>query len=442
MCINFFKSLASFIKIHTKFLLLIVLLVFINGSIYGQKTSQKRKELEAKRKELQLKIEENKKRLAETKKEESNSLKQLNVLGMQIKTREQMIDHIGQETFELSIEIEGQKRAVLNLENDLVQLKEDYAKNILAAYKKRNFNDQLMFVFDSKNFFQAFRRIKYLNQYGRYRLEQSKLILKTQKSIIEAINEMIAIKNQKMDLMGLKESEKKELEIDKKEETNLLEKLQFQVSNIKGQIVRQERMSNLLNKAIGELIQKEIAEARKAEELKRKAEEAKRLALAKKSNSKPEPQKQTTTNSYLSSSELALSKNFEDNKGKLPWPVDAGNVVGRFGTHEHPELKGVMVKNNGVDIKTILGAEVKCVFKGEVVRCFTIPGLDNVVLVNHGEYYSVYARLENIKVKKGQQLNASEGIGTLSPNESENHSLLHFEIYKQTNLQDPSKWLR
>jgi septal ring factor EnvC (AmiA/AmiB activator) len=82
------------------------------------------------------------------------------------------------------------------------------------------------------------------------------------------------------------------------------------------------------------------------------------------------------------------------------------------------------------------------VFKGEVVRCFTIPGLDNVVLVNHGEYYSVYARLENIKVKKGQQLNASEGIGTLSPNESENHSLLHFEIYKQTNLQDPSKWLR
>lgn len=442
MCFKLVNHMHSFKTIGTKQLLVLIAFCFLYSSVLGQIASQKRKELEAKRKELQLKIEENKKRLAETKKEESNSLKQLNVLGVQIKTREQMIDHIGQETFELSIEIEGQKRAVLTLENDLVQLKEDYAKNILAAYKKRNFNDQLMFVFDSKNFFQAFRRIKYLNQYGRYRVEQSKLILKTQKSIIEAINEMIAIKNQKMDLMGLKETEKKELEIDKKEETNLLEKLQQQVSNIKGQIVRQERMSNLLNKAIGELIQKEIAEARRAEEAKRKAEEAKRLANAKKSNTKPEPQKQTTANSYLSSSGLALSKNFEDNKGKLPWPVDAGTIASRFGTREHPELKGVMVKNNGIDIRTPIGAEVKCVFKGEVVRCFTIPGLDNVVLINHGEYYSVYARLENIKVRKGQQLDALESIGTLSQNESENHSLLHFEIYKQTNLQDPSKWLR
>ena len=430
-----------FISSKNLLLAAFLLLSVIYNSV-GQKTAQKRKELEAKRKELQLKIEENKKKLAQTKKEESNSLKQLNVLGQQIQTRTQIIDHIGQEAFELSIQIDGQKRALYNLQNDLQKLKEDYARNIVAAYKKRNMNEQMMFVFNSKSFFEAYRRIKYLNQYGHFRLQQSKLILNTQKSIIEAINEMIAIKNQKTNLIGLKETEKKELEIDKKEESQLLSKLQQQVNSIKAQIARQEKMDRELNKAIGDLIAKEIAEARKAEEKKRKAEEARRLAQAKKNNTVAEPQKQQTTNSYLSQNDLDLSKNFEDNKGKLPWPVDGGSIVGKFGTSEHPELKGVMKKNLGIDIKTKAGSPVKAVFKGTVVRTFPIPGLDFVVLINHGEYYSVYARLEEVNVVKGQKVNTKDIIGKVITNPEDQQTILHFEIYKQTNLQDPAKWLK
>ena len=430
-----------FISSKNLLLAAFLLLSVIYNSL-GQKTAQKRKELEAKRKELQLKIEENKKKLAQTKKEESNSLKQLNVLGQQIQTRTQIIDHIGQEAFELSIQIDGQKRALYNLQNDLQKLKEDYARNIVAAYKKRNMNEQMMFVFNSKSFFEAYRRIKYLNQYGHFRLQQSKLILNTQKSIIEAINEMIAIKNQKTNLIGLKETEKKELEIDKKEESQLLSKLQQQVNSIKAQIARQEKMDRELNKAIGDLIAKEIAEAKKAEEKKRKAEEARRLAQAKKNNTVAEPQKQQTTNSYLSQNDLDLSKNFEDNKGKLPWPVDGGSIVGKFGTSEHPELKGVMKKNLGIDIKTKAGSPVKAVFKGTVVRTFPIPGLDFVVLINHGEYYSVYARLEEVNVVKGQKVNTKDIIGKVITNPEDQQTILHFEIYKQTNLQDPAKWLK
>ncbi len=430
------------LRSHKTFIVLAFMLVGVIYTSVGQKTAQKRKELEAKRKELQLKIEENKKKLAQTKKEETNSLKQLNVLGQQIQTRTQIIDHIGQEAFELSIQIDGQKRALYNLQNDLQKLKEDYARNIVAAYKKRNMNEQMMFVFNSKSFFEAYRRIKYLNQYGHFRLQQSKLILNTQKSIIEAINEMIAIKNQKTNLIGLKETEKKELEIDKKEESQLLSKLQQQVNSIKAQIARQEKMDRELNKAIGDLIAKEIAEARKAEEKKRKAEEARRLAQAKKNNTVAEPQKQQTTNSYLSQNDLDLSKNFEDNKGKLPWPVDGGSIVGRFGTSEHPELKGVMKKNLGIDIKTKAGSPVKAVFKGTVVRTFPIPGLDFVVLINHGEYYSVYARLEEVNVIKGQKVNTKDIIGKVITNPEDQQTILHFEIYKQTNLQDPAKWLR
>lgn len=430
-----------FISSKNLLLAAFLLLSVIYNSV-GQKTAQKRKELEAKRKELQLKIEENKKKLAQTKKEETNSLKQLNVLGQQIQTRTQIIDHIGQEAFELSIQIDGQKRALYNLQNDLQKLKEDYARNIVAAYKKRNMNEQMMFVFNSKSFFEAYRRIKYLNQYGHFRLQQSKLILNTQKSIIEAINEMIAIKNQKTNLIGLKETEKKELEIDKKEESQLLSKLQQQVNSIKAQIARQEKMDRELNKAIGDLIAKEIAEARKAEEKKRKAEEARRLAQAKKNNTVAEPQKQQTTNSYLSQNDLDLSKNFEDNKGKLPWPVDGGSIVGKFGTSEHPELKGVMKKNLGIDIKTKAGSPVKAVFKGTVVRTFPIPGLDFVVLINHGEYYSVYARLEEVTVVKGQKVNTKDIIGKVITNPEDQQTILHFEIYKQTNLQDPAKWLK
>ncbi|MCK6609620.1 MAG: peptidoglycan DD-metalloendopeptidase family protein [Bacteroidia bacterium] len=409
--------------------------------LHAQKASQKRKELENKRALLLKQIEENKKKLAQVKKQEANKAKELQVIGKQIEHREKLIDNIGQENFELSIEIDGQKRELGKLKEELQELKEDYGRYILSAYKKRQLNQELVFIFSSKDFHQAIRRIRYLNQYGNYRMQQARLIVNTQKAIIEAINGMIAARDQKTWLMNVKEKEKKELEQDKQEENKLLNRLQVQVSLIKTQITKQERQEKELNKAISNQIAKEIAEARRLEEERRKKEEARRLAEAKRTKKAPVPQEKTTSNSYLSKVDFALSKNFEDNKGKLPWPIE-GVIVGKFGKTPHPELKGVVKNNLGIDIKAKAKSSVRAVFNGTVVRTFPIPGMDQVVLISHGEYYSVYARLETVTVKKGQEVKTKDIIGTVITNPEDQQSILHFEIYKQTELQDPAKWIK
>ncbi len=423
-------------------IILLTLLALSFGYLQAQKPSQKRKELETKRALLVKQIEENKKKLAKVKIEEANKTKELQVIGKQIEHREKLIDNIGQQNFELSIEIDGQKRELSKLKEELQELKEDYGKYILSAYKKRHLNQELLFIFSSKDFHQAIRRIRYLTQFGNYRMQQARLIVNTQKGIIEAINGMIAARDQKTWLMNVKEKEKKELEIDKQEENKLLNRLQVQVSLIKTQISKQERQEKELNRAISNQIAKEIAEARKAEEARRKKEEARRLAEAKRTKKAPQPQEKTTSNSYLSKVDFALSKNFEDNKGRLPWPIDGGVIVGKFGKTPHPELKGVVKNNLGIDIKAKPKSNVKAVFSGTVVRTFPIPGMDQVVLISHGEYYSVYARLESVFVKKGQEVKTKDIIGTVITNPEDQQTILHFEIYKQTELLDPAKWIK
>lgn len=429
-----------FTKCIGRFLVLLLLVQPV-GMLHAQKASQKRKELENKRALLLKQIEENKRKLAQVKKQEANKAKELQVIGKQIEHREKLIDNIGQENFELSIEIDGQKRELGKLKEELQELKEDYGRYILSAYKKRQLNQELVFIFSSKDFHQAIRRIRYLNQYGNYRMQQARLIVNTQKAIIEAINGMIAARDQKTWLMNVKEKEKKELEQDKQEENKLLNRLQVQVSLIKTQITKQERQEKELNRAISNQIAKEIAEARRLEEERRKKEEARRLAEAKRTKKAPVPQEKTTSNSYLSKVDFALSKNFEDNKGKLPWPIE-GVIVGKFGKTPHPELKGVVKNNLGIDIKAKAKSSVRAVFNGTVVRTFPIPGMDQVVLISHGEYYSVYARLETVTVKKGQEVKTKDIIGTVITNPEDQQSILHFEIYKQTELQDPAKWIK
>ncbi len=261
--------------------------------------------------------------------------------------------------------------------------------------------------------------------------------------MIGAINEMIVAKQNMMLLMSEKEKEKLELELDKKEEAVLLGKLQHIVKDLKQQIAEQEKNARQLNKAISDLIAKEIEDARKAEEAKRKAaaRKAEREAAA---SHKPKPaEKETkTSNSYLSLADLKLTNDFASNKGKLPWPANNGSISETFGEHAHPTLKGVVTNNNGIDIGMKPNSEITAVFKGTVKAIFPIPGMDRVVLVSHGEYFTVYARLATVNVKIGQQIETGQLLGTVGTNPEDGTSRLHFEVYKQRVLQNPQSWIR
>ncbi|MCF8426257.1 MAG: peptidoglycan DD-metalloendopeptidase family protein [Bacteroidia bacterium] len=411
------------------------MLVIGTLNLSGQ-TRTKRKNLEAKRKALLVQIENNKQALKKAKDEENTSLTQLKVLGEQISTREQIIETVSTETFEISLDIANQQKVIESLKADIENLKIDYADYIIAAYKRRNVGSSLLYVFNSKDVNQAYKRLKYLNTYGNYKQKQAQLILNTQREMISALSKMIEIKKEKIGLIKLNEKAKKELVIDKEEERKLLEKVQVKVKDLNQKIASQKKAAAQLNKSIDNLIAKEIEEARKAEERKR----AKAAAAAKaKKESKPVAAK--TSTSYLSVSDLKLSGDFASNKGKLPWPV-AGSISQTFGEHPHPTLRGVVTTNNGIDIGTVANAQVKPVFKGTVKAIFPIPGLEKVVLVNHGEYFTVYARLATVNVKIGQEVEPKDILGTVATNMDDGTNKLHFEIWKQRDFQNPGPWLR
>ncbi len=429
--------------------LLIVIFAFFTQIAVAQKTTQKRKQLENERKNLLARIGETKKVIAETKEKENTKLTQLKAINAQIKTREKVINNIGQEIFEISVEVDESKRTIDTLNAQLKRLKADYAKNMVLIYKSKSNVNDLAFLFNAEGFNDAYKRIKYLNKLSEYKQMQARLIVNIQKSIEAEVNNMLHIKKQSEQLYSVKEGEKKELEADKQVETKVLTSLQQKQKELQEELAQNEKNYQKLTQKIADLIQKEIEEARKREEERRRiAEEkaakarAKLIAENKKKGivTKPEPKKVPTSN--LSPDDLKVSNDFEGMKNRLPWPVNNGYISEGFGTHQHPTLKAVRTTNNGVNIACKKQTQVKCVFKGKVKAIFEVPGMEKIILVKHGEYFTVYAKLQDVQVKIGQEINAGDILATVFTNDFEQKTELHFEIFKSKQALNPEAWLR
>jgi septal ring factor EnvC (AmiA/AmiB activator) len=428
----------------TLFLLILSLLVVgVNGQ-QGNYVNQ-RKALENQRKELVKKIQDTKKILEETRKKQNKTLADLQVISRQIENREKVINTVADEIAMLEKQIVEQQVIISNLRDDITRLKQDYGKSLLGAYKQRNVYDKVMFIFAAQSFNQAIKRIQYLNQLGDFRKHQAELILHTQQEIIQELNEIIAAKREKQGLIVLKESEKKELEVDKKEESAVLVKLQEREKELRRTLAENERAARKLNDAIADLIQKEIAAARKKEEESRKREGTTNpkttAGVTKPKTTEAAKPKTASGDMYLTPEAQRLSNDFESNKNALPWPVERGTLAEKFGTHAHPTLKGVMINNNGVDIQTQPGSPVRSVFKGTVKSIFSIPGMGKIVLISHGKYYTAYAKLASVNVKEGQSVDTRETIGNVLTNDDE-ETEVHFEIWKVQEKQNPELWLK
>lgn len=428
----------------TLFLLILSLLVVCVNGQQGNYANQ-RKALENQRKELVKKIQETKKVLEDTRKKQNKTLADLQVISRQIENREKVINTVADEIAMLEKQIIEQQVVISNLRDDITRLKQDYGKSLLGAYKQRNVYDKVMFIFAAQSFNQAIKRIQYLNQLGDYRKHQAELIQHTQQQIIQELNEIIAAKREKQGLIVLKEAERKELEVDKKEESAVLVKLQEREKELRRTLAENEKAARKLNDAIADLIQKEIAAARKKEEEARKREAAAKPKTTaggtKPKTTEAAKPKTAAGDMYLTPEALRLSNDFESNKNNLPWPVERGTLAEKFGTHAHPTLKGVMVNNNGVDIQTQPGSPVRSVFKGTVKSIFSIPGMGKIVLISHGKYYTAYAKLASVNVKEGQTVDTRETIGTVLTND-EDETEVHFEIWKVQEKQNPELWLK
>ncbi len=402
---------------------------------------QNKKDLEKKKAQLQKEINATNQLLNETKKNKKLSLNQLVTLNQKIEIREELITTIAYEVNEINSSINLTNTSINNLKKEIEKLKAEYEKMIYYAYKNQSAYTKLMFIFSAKDFNQAYNRMKYFEQYSEYRKKQALIIQKTQNNLAEKVKELEAKKSELNALLGEKEEEKKTLTIEKSEKEDVLIQLQEKEGQLKADLKKKQEDANKLQKEIKRIIEEEIKRAREEAVLAAKNAKAKNPPNPKNNTTKENPKEVKNENVLTLTPEAQkLSDNFELNKGKLPWPVAEGVIIEYFGEHDHPVLKGIKVKNDGIDISTKVGSAVRAVFDGEVTGVISIPGAGKAIIVRHGEYLSVYSNLSETNVKKGDKIKTKQNIGTALTDE-DNKTSMELQIWKGSILLNPIGWI-
>lgn len=401
-------------------LLLAILCCGIAGAGFGQG----KKSLQQKKSKLQEEIRYTNKLLKETAKTKSTSINQLRQLNKKISSRQKLISTIEEEIDLLNDSILIQISNVDSLEANLGVLKDEYAQMIRNAYRNRSSYNRLMFLFSAHNFNQAFKRLKYFQQYAQYRQEQAKKIEAEQAEIDAQIRILEAIKKSNEGLLKAKLNERNVLSGEKSQQERIVKSLKGKEKQLKQDLEKKKKASRQVAKAIERIIEEEIRKAREA---------AKKAGK----NDKGFP---------MTPEAIELSNSFTANKGKLPWPVNEGVITSKYGLNPHPTLKGVEVPNNGIDISTKKGNIARSTFEGTVSKIIIIPGQGKVIIVNHGKYLTLYSYIKEQYVNSGDKVQTKQELGVLMDQSNESSSIMHFEIWKINDNPppvklNPEKWI-
>lgn len=390
----------------------IIGLFLCSATVFGQSKSQ----LRQKKAKIQKEIKKLNGLLGETRTNKRKSEIQLLILNKKIGAREDLISAIDNEVTHIADEIDNQNILIDTLESKLAQLKSQYTKMVEFAYKNRNATNKLIFIFSSEDFNQAYKRLKYIHEISEYRQYQAEQIILTQAKIEEKIIELEYKKVVKLNLKENKKVEFNRLQEEQNERKELYNDLRKDEKKLRSNLTNKKTESKKLQAAIRKIIEREIAEAKKR---------------AKKENGgvglTPKAQK--------------LSKDFTSNKGKLPWPVNRGVVSGKFGNQKHPIYEHLTTINNGIDILTNKGTKARSVFNGKVAAVIALPGGKKAVLIQHGEFFTMYSNLGKVYVKKGDEISTNEEIATIITDEN-GKTELHFEIWEGNQKQNPNLWIK
>jgi len=399
---------------------IVLLLTFVALSAAAQKSKSKSQLQKEKQQNLE-KIKETERILNETSRQRKNSVGELSALNQRIAQQEELITSIKGEISLLDRDISEDADMIDALTEDVKDLKKEYASMVFSAQKANNKIDQLTFIFSSRSFDQLSMRLKYMQQYSKARKAQAEAIARTQKILEDQIRQTETVKKAKNILLGDEESENKSLASLKSKQKTVVRSLQKEERRLRSDIDETKRSVAELDRLIDEIIREEIARA------EREAREAKARAV------RP----------VVNESNVALSASFEENKRKFAWPAP-GFISQKFGKQPHPALKGIVINNNGINIQTRQDEKVRCIFNGEVRQVASIGVIGISIIINHGDYYSVYAGLKEVSVKRGDKVTVNQEIGQLMVN-GDGVSELRFMIYKNNNpptALDPQLWLR
>lgn len=399
-------------RIWIRFLLLALLVSWIAVG-FSQKSNDK-KNLEDQQKKLKQQIAYNQKLLEEARRNKATSLGEINLLNVQIKKRKELLHTIDSEIHYLSGQLDYNARSVEQLELEISRLKAGYAKIILLSYKMREPDDKILYLLASENLNQAWNRMRFLQRIAASRKNIFVQLNTSKEQMVTTSNTIRNQLNEKQLLKDDKTRESLNLTSVKEKKNQVLTKIQKQEHQIVAEINRQQKEAASLEVKISQIIQKEI---KKTADLK--------------TESTPKAKETVVV-------DMKLSSTFAANRGKLPWPVDKGTISGTFGTHKHPDFD-VYTENNGIDFLTQAGTSAKAVFEGEVCEVILLPSY-YAVLVRHGEYFTLYSKLQSVYVKKGEKIPTGHLIGLIKSGDEGTEC--HFEVWQGRTKQNPQVWLR
>ena len=376
--------------------------------------TKKIKDLENERKVLKNEILEINSLLINNSKKKKNAFNDLESLTYKINKSETLIKLTNDQINLLNFEVEKNEDKIYKLNVEIIAARKDYSDMIFNSYKSRLKENRLMFLLSAENFLQAFKRSQYFKQFSKNRKEMA-LSIQTKVGTVKKIIDTLKTKiSEKDSLINFNLSEKKILSNEKKEQNNLIRSLRKRESAYKKQINDKQRQASLLDKEIDRLIKEAIKESNKNSSL---------LTFS------------------LTPEAKALAESFSKNKGKLPWPVERGVIIQKFGLQSHPVVKTTKIKSNGIVIATTKNANIRSVFNGKVLSILKFKGSNLTVLIQHGNYISVYKNLSKVYVNKGQNVESFDIIGEVFSSNSESKTTLQFSIFNNTTALDPYLWI-
>ena len=435
--------------------LLFVFLIILTTGLQAQT----KEELQRQKVLLQDQIDLASELLLKTKSTKEASLSELQTLNQKIEARNKLIRTMDRQIRSIDREVTRKAKEIKDLEIRVDSLKSDYADLIKLAQRQQKPHDQILFILSSRSFAQAAKRMQYFKDMAAYRERQVQQIAVAQETLAREREVLIAKKAEKIQVQTAQEGEKLALQADAQIQETTVQNLQSKESTLKKDIDKKQREAQQLEQQIKRIIAEEMRKAKERAERSSLENQAKELGLVsgkdysrrtsnkalKKLIDKTRAAKGLDVRddgpSFAMTPEArALANNFASNKGALPWPVGRGIITGKFGKHPHPIVKGVIVDNPHIEITTEENAIVRSVFEGEVSSVVPIPGANVMVLIRHGNYFTVYSNLINVKVKAGDVVSLKEPIGTAFTDE-EGKTMVQLGIWKDADIQDPNPWL-
>ncbi len=431
--------------------------------------AQSKKNLEDKRKKLTKEIEVTNKLLNKAKQNKTAAYEQFVTLQNQIDRREDLIGTIENEVLAIEEHKARNEAVVAALQQDVAQMKQEYGRILRHSFRLKAQSNPLLFLLSAENLNQAFRRWLFLRKYNKYRTGQAEAIAFTQGMLTKKIVSLAEEALEKEQLLNEAQGQKGTLSSELTNKNQLLEDLSADETKLRSDLTEKQKARAALDNSIERIIADDVRKQEAAAATKRRNATEKKPKPAPAplpdpapqlvvENKSPKPRREERTQPKREPApapppptvqeapeimeEDAITGAFKRLQGRLPWPVEGGFIARGYGKQKHPTLKNIEITNNGIDIRSSEDAPVRCIFEGKVAGVQFIPGHDYTVIVQHGNYYTVYSNLSETALSKGDRVGAGVVIGRVSTNPISGAAELHFELWREKERLNPASWIK